>query len=73
MDAFFGAPPAGGDVDRGPIVYGVYWAFFAISTVVLVLRFWARYQIRAVGADDWVMLVAVVGTILLSSLTRDAC
>ena len=61
MDVLFGPPPPGGDVDRGPIVYGTYWAFFAISTVVLALRFWARLKIRALGWDDWAMAVAVVG------------
>ena len=60
MDALFGPPPPGGDVDRGPIVYGLYWAFWAVSTVVLTLRFWARIRIRALGWDDWAMLAAWV-------------
>ncbi|KAI1345328.1 integral membrane protein [Xylaria sp. FL0043] len=48
------------DVDRGPRLIAMFWSYTAIILVVLSLRFYARYKIRAIGLDDWLMLITVV-------------
>ena len=53
-------PPPDGDQDRGHTIFGLYWTFFGLSIIITVLRFYAHVSIRAVGWDDWLMLVAVL-------------
>ena len=55
-----GPPPPGGDVDRGPRLIAYFWVLSAASVTLLSARFYARVSIRAVGWDDWMMLLTVV-------------
>ncbi|KAF2964104.1 hypothetical protein GQX73_g9479 [Xylaria multiplex] len=48
------------DVDRGPRLIAMFWSYTAIVLVVLTLRFYARFKIRAFGWDDWLMLLTVI-------------
>lgn len=48
------------DVDRGPGLVAMFWTYTAIVLVVLSLRFYARFKIRAFGWDDWLMLFTVI-------------
>ena len=53
-------PPPDGDQDRGHTIFGLYWSFFGLSVIITALRFYAHVGIRAVGWDDWLMLIAVL-------------
>lgn len=48
------------DVDRGPIVMGVFWAETAVAIIVVAMRFSARLIIRNLGWDDWLMFITLV-------------
>ncbi|MCJ1356587.1 MAG: hypothetical protein MMC33_006582 [Icmadophila ericetorum] len=61
-------PPPGGDQDRGLAVRIFYVAGSGICFTLLVLRFWARYRIRALGWDDWIMALAVAILIALATV-----
>ncbi|KAI0389949.1 hypothetical protein F5Y17DRAFT_446906 [Xylariaceae sp. FL0594] len=45
------------DVDRGPIIIGLYSAECGISLIILILRLWARSKISARGWDDIFMVI----------------
>ncbi|MCJ1439063.1 hypothetical protein MMC27_008454 [Xylographa pallens] len=60
MDILLMPPPPDGDQDRGHTIFGLYWTLFGLSIIITVLRFYAHVSIRAVGWDDWLMLVAVL-------------
>lgn len=47
------------DEDRGPQLIGAFWTWSALSIILVMLRFYARYQLRAIGLDDWMMLITV--------------
>ncbi|KAM7200827.1 hypothetical protein V8F33_003758 [Rhypophila sp. PSN 637] len=47
------------DEDRGPQLMGAFWTWSALSIILVALRFYARYQLRAIGLDDWMMLFTV--------------
>lgn len=53
-------PNLGPDVDRGANVAATYIVGCAVTFIVLVLRFWARYTIRGLAIDDWCMLITWV-------------
>ena len=52
--------PRDPDIDRGPIIIGVYSAECFLSLIVLILRLWARSSISAVGWDDIFMIITWV-------------
>ena len=52
--------PPDGDRDRGPLVMAVYGTTLVLATFIMSLRIYARYQRRALGIDDWTMLLSVV-------------
>lgn len=52
--------PPGGDVDRSPVVLGVYWAEAVVAIIMVSLRMYARRLTHAIGWDDWTMLIALV-------------
>ncbi|KAI9148761.1 putative integral membrane protein [Paramyrothecium foliicola] len=55
------------DVDRAASFIAIFTAQCALATVVVVLRFWARYHIHNFGWDDlfmlltWILFVALTG------------
>lgn len=55
--------PPGGDESRGPALLGIVWAEAAVCIVVVGLRFFVRGKKKAIGADDWLMLIACVSTL----------
>ena len=60
--AFF-IPPSDGDVDKGPTVLGVTWAFAALSLIFFALRVYSRRVLtRNLGIEDGIMLIALVRT-----------
>ena len=45
----------------GPILLGVAFSLLAVSTIFVALRFYCRqFIVRRIGADDWIILVALV-------------
>ena len=52
--------PLGGDVDRGPALVALYWTESAVAILFIILRFSARWTIRGIGKDDWMMLFTLV-------------
>jgi len=46
----------------------ILWAQTCVSIVVVIFRFWARISIRAVGLDDWFMLLTLLLLIIFTSL-----
>ncbi|KAI0872148.1 hypothetical protein GGS24DRAFT_491707 [Hypoxylon argillaceum] len=52
--------PQDPDIDRGPIIIGVYSAECAVSLLILILRLWARSSISATGLDDVFMVITWV-------------
>ncbi|KAG8161510.1 hypothetical protein KVR01_008497 [Diaporthe batatas] len=46
------------DQNRGPQMMGMFWTMVAISTMMVALRFYARFRIKSIGWDDWAMLMA---------------
>lgn len=59
----------GGDVNRGLQLLPIYWTQFAVALIFVVLRFYARFSIRAVGWDDWAMAI----TMVLSCQEQNLC
>ncbi|KAF7885516.1 uncharacterized protein EAF02_004025 [Botrytis sinoallii] len=58
--------PADGDQDRGGAVIAVYWSIAAVAMLVVGLRFYSRRLVRAIGADDWLMLISLIFQVTLS-------
>ena len=48
------------DENHNLALLGVYWIPFAVSAVLIFLRFYIRISTRQLGQDDWWMLVAWV-------------
>lgn len=46
--------------DRGPSLVGTEWTECTIVILIVAFRFYARISIKALGIDDWLMLLAVV-------------
>ena len=53
-------PSPGPNDDRGPAVTAIFWSEAAVAVLVVSLRLYARRSIRALGADDWFMLITTV-------------
>lgn len=60
------------DQDRGPQMMGAFWTMVAISTFMVGLRLYARFRIKSIGWDDYMMLITQVGGIA-SRRPRKAC
>ncbi|KAL7621418.1 hypothetical protein AAE478_008740 [Parahypoxylon ruwenzoriense] len=52
--------PVPPDIDRGPRLMAMFWTWTGLASMLLTLRFYARYKIHALGWDDWMMLITVV-------------
>lgn len=47
------------DPDHGPLILSVSWTLTTLALILIVMRFHVRINIlHALGADDWVMLLA---------------
>lgn len=46
--------------DRGDAAIAVFWTLTSIATVIVAARFYARWLIRGIGLDDWMILVSLV-------------
>ncbi|KAF2233452.1 hypothetical protein EV356DRAFT_201381 [Viridothelium virens] len=53
---------------RAPAMLAIVWTECALGIVFIILRFWCRYRIRALGIDDWIMSFSVALTIVTASL-----
>ena len=54
--------PDGGDESQGWALLAVCWAFVAVAIFTTILRIFVRTKLtHNLGADDWVMVVCVVG------------
>lgn len=53
-----GLPPA--NDNRGPAAVTVFWTLSGIAAVVVAARFYARWMIKSIRADDWMMLFSLV-------------
>ena len=52
--------PADGDRNRGPLIIAVYCTTLVLASLIVSLRIYARHQRRALGIDDWTMVLSVV-------------
>ena len=48
------------DVDHSPELQTIWWSQWAVATVFIVLRFYARIQKRYLGWDDTFMTLSWV-------------
>lgn len=49
------------DIDRAPMTLAIVWTWFALSTIVVGMRLFARAAIvRHVGIDDYLIVGALV-------------
>ncbi|KAK4691992.1 hypothetical protein P7C71_g5127, partial [Lecanoromycetidae sp. Uapishka_2] len=65
----FTKPPPEGDVNLGPGIIGTLVATSSTCIIVVALRFWVRGRlIKALGWDDWTILLALLGTVIGSAL-----
>ena len=60
------APPPFPNEDRRSIVEAVIWTEASVAILIVGLRFYARVSFKALGADDLLMLLALVGANPLS-------
>jgi hypothetical protein len=68
--AVFGPVPAGVDLAESHVSVnnGAVIAMLCLSTVAVILRFVARVTLRnALMADDWAIIIALVGSDVMSS------
>ena len=57
--------------NQGPKIISLMIAFLAVTWAAVILRFYSRLWVKkAIGADDWVIIVALVSKYsqLLSSI-----
>ena len=60
MDSYH-QPPPDGDLNKGPIVLTVTLITAIIALILVGLRMYVRTKIiRAVGCDDWTIILAMV-------------
>ena len=52
--------PQGGDQDRSGSLMAMFWTQVPIAIIVVSLRIYARFKIKAIGVDDWFMIIALV-------------
>lgn len=61
------------DVNRGGQILAICGTLTALSLVLVALRVWVRAKIiRLVGADDWIMIAAMVCPIRVPGLPKKA-
>lgn len=60
------------DVDIGPILLGVSFAFVFPSVFLTGLRVWVRARDKTLGWDDGTILVATVLSVIMSALSINA-
>ncbi|KAJ4414296.1 hypothetical protein N0V82_008025 [Gnomoniopsis sp. IMI 355080] len=46
--------------DKGPLLLGVWWAEVGVATLFVAMRFYTRFTMRSIGADDWTILLTLV-------------
>lgn len=46
--------------NKGPLLLGVWWAEVGVATVFVAMRFYTRFTMRSLGADDWTILLTLV-------------
>lgn len=57
----FPPPVNPNDLGRGPMIVGLTWTFTILAMTAVALRIYVRKTVtKALGWDDWIMLVAVV-------------
>ena len=52
--------PSSGDTHRESALLAIYWTQFLIAFSLVILRFYARFSIAAIGLDDYAMAVTMV-------------
>lgn len=57
--------PQGGDRDRGGSLMAMFWTEVPIAIIVVAMRIYSRFKIKATGIDDWVMVITLVSIPLL--------
>ena len=60
MSSTLSSPPPGGDEDRGPLLLTIFWTESTLSILIVASRFYSRWSIKALGADDATMLATLV-------------
>ncbi|KAI0114288.1 hypothetical protein F4776DRAFT_656685 [Hypoxylon sp. NC0597] len=61
------------DVDYGSKLEAIWWAMYAVASLFIFLRFWARFIKRSLGLDDAVMASAwlcFLGDAVVSAYSR---
>ena len=62
--------------DRGPVIPAISWTFSALAILVTISRLLSRRLIKAVGWDDWTMVLTTASQKLiclnLATLTGNA-
>ena len=48
------------DMTKDRALLAIFWTQFAIALVFVLLRFYARFSIHAIGMDDWVITITMV-------------
>ena len=63
MSSGLNAPP-GGDTNRANELNALAWTWFALSSVIVALRFYTRIRLtKNLSWDDWSMLITLVWTV----------
>lgn len=52
--------PQGGDRDRGGSLMAMFWTEVTIAVIVVAMRMYSRFKIKATGVDDWIMVLTLV-------------
>ena len=73
MSSSLSPSPEGGDEDIGYKLVAVAVATISIASVIVAIRLYVRIKIaRAVGWDDWFMLLSLVDSVN-PTLSGDVC
>jgi hypothetical protein len=48
------------DIDRGYAVMATLWTESVVAALVVLMRLYARAQIRKISWDDWLMFITLV-------------
>ena len=46
--------------DRGNEAMAIFWMEGSLAILVMSARFYSRFQLRSISADDWWMLITLV-------------
>lgn len=49
----------GGNQNRAGSLMAVFWTEAPIAIIVVALRTYSRYKIKAIGLDDWMMIITL--------------